>query len=144
MTNNPDDAAELTQETYLIVFRKVGQFQGDADISTWICRIAINEARQLFRRRKLRERNIENHKLVEVENIHPQGDLTDTRMDIEDALRRLAEFERALIVLRYFEGFSYSQMAEILKKPAGTIASGLNRARQMLREILEPKSASKD
>ena len=58
---------------------------------------------------------------------------------MEEAVARLPESERALIVLRYYEGLSYAEMAEVLDKPAGTIASGLNRARSMLKECLEPR-----
>jgi len=134
MTRNADDASELAQETYLRVFRSIGEFKGKASVATWIYQIALNEARQFLRRLKRREEvagDVE--QLVESSG---QTGHDSLRLDIEEALARLPEAERALIVLRHLEGLSYDEMAEVLEKPAGTIASGLNRARQMLREQL--------
>ena len=134
MTRNADDASELAQETYLRVFRSIDKFKGTASIATWIYQIALNEARQFLRRQKRRE---EVPGEVD-ERIDPSGHPghNPIRMDIEEALGKLPEVERALIVLRHFEGLSYDEMAQALRKPPGTIASGLNRARQMLREQL--------
>ena len=71
--------------------------------------------------------------------IRSNGPTSDeARLDVQEAVAKLPEDERALIVLRYYEGLSYAQMAEVLDRPAGTIASGLNRARAMLKECLEP------
>ena len=134
MTRNADDASELAQETYLRVFRGIGEFKGTASVATWIYQIALNEARQFLRRRKRREEVSDGvDELVE-----PSGQTghDPIRLDIEEALARLPEAERALILLRHLEGLSYAEMAQVLGKPAGTIASGLNRARQMLREQL--------
>jgi RNA polymerase sigma-70 factor (ECF subfamily) len=142
MTHNADDAAELTQETYLRVFRNIQQFDGKAHISTWIYRIAVNEGQQFLRRKKLHYKTMEQQ---EAPGEADSGDETaDIQLDVREALDRLPETERVLLVLRYFENLNYNQMAEVLEKPPGTVASGLNRARQMLREILKPKSGSKD
>ncbi len=58
----------------------------------------------------------------------------DIRLDIAEALDQLPEEERTLLVLRYFEQLSYDEIAQAIDKPAGTVASGLNRARKLLRE----------
>jgi len=142
MTQNHDDAFELTQETYLQAFRKIHLFQGSSDISTWIYRIAVNEAKQFIRRQQLHKRTMEKQKKVEL--IQSEDNRTTIHLDVEQALSMLPESERVMIILRYFDNFSYNQMAEVLGKPPGTIASGLNRARQMLREILESESSSND
>lgn len=138
MTGNPDDASELTQDTFLRVFNKVRSFEGKASISTWVYQIALNEGRQFLRRRKGREESAPT--LVRSAETNPDTDAAAARMDIEEALERLPESERTLIVLRHLQGMSYDEMAEILGRPAGTIASGLNRARQMLRERLDAPS----
>lgn len=137
MTRNQDDAFDLTQETYLRVFRSIHQFEGTASITTWIYRVAVNEAQQFLRRKKRHERALSEQEQAVASETTDEHQLE--RLDLEDALAKLPEAERTLILLRYFEGLSYGEMAEVLEKPSGTIASGLNRAREMLRQYLAPK-----
>jgi RNA polymerase sigma-70 factor (ECF subfamily) len=138
MTRNSDDAFELAQDTYVRAFSNIHQFDGASSITTWIYQIAINEARQFLRRRR---RYVD--KLGELER---RRDLSyaepnpDNRLDVEEALTKLPDDEKEMIVLRHYEGMSYAEMAQVLGKPQGTIASGLNRAREMLRGHLEQKS----
>ena len=134
MTRNADDASELAQETYLRVFRGIGEFKGTASVATWVYQIALNEGREFLRRRKRREEV--SGGVDELVESPGQSGHDQIRLDIEEALARLPEAQRTLIVLRHLEGLSYGEMAQVLGKPAGTIASGLNRARQMLREQL--------
>lgn len=136
MTGSAEDAADLTQDTYLRVFDRIDQFKGSSSIATWIYRVAVNEAQQHFRRRG-------RHEQVLREQVPPAESATDpeqaraaNRMDVHRALQRLPDEDRILLSLRYFEGMDYAQMAEVLEKPAGTIASGLNRARRALQEAL--------
>ena len=138
LTGNADDAFELTQDTYVRAFIRIQQFDGTSAIATWICRIAINEARQFLRRRRRYA-----DKLGEWEQRRGQPSAepsTDNRLDVEEALAKLPADEKEMIVLRYYEDMSYAEMAKVLDKPLGTIASGLNRAREMLRGHLESKS----
>jgi RNA polymerase sigma-70 factor (ECF subfamily) len=136
MTQNPETAADLTQDTYLRVFQHVDGFQGASSLSTWIYRIAVNEARQHFRRQALHERVLQ-QEVGRPECVQAGGqEASGVVMDVREALGRLPEAERTLVVLKYFEGLDYGQMADVLGKPPGTIASGLNRARRMLQELL--------
>ena len=136
MTHNAEDAAELTQETYLRVFRSIHTFAGASSVTTWIYQIAVNEARQFLRRQKLSDEAAT--ELRRPVRQGSEGGNADVRLDIEEALAKLPVAERTLIVLRHFEGLGYGEMAKVLGKPPGTVASGLNRARQMLREHLDP------
>lgn len=141
LTGRPEDAFDLAQDTYLKVFGSIGQFQGQSGVATWIYRIAVNEARQLQRRRRLAGDKLrEIHDLREAEAAGP-GTASDEVSQVRDALTRLPVVERALLVLRHFDGLSYAEMAEILDKPPGTIASALNRARRMLRDLLVEESS---
>lgn len=139
MTRNSQDAFDLAQETYLKAFTRIGQFDAAASVTTWLYRIAVNEALQFLRSDKRRLQRIQ-------AQTPPGPDLrpteaVDARLDVEAGLARLPEFERALLVLRYMEGMDYAEMARVLDRPAGTIASGLNRARRLLREAMgdEPR-----
>ncbi len=135
MTRNPDDAFDLAQDTFIRVFEKIDTFDATSSLTTWVYRIAVNEALQFLRRRRLSART-----LLRLGRALPESAPTvaaDSQLDVSEALTRLPDAERVLIVLRYVEGLSYNEMAFILQKPAGTIASGLNRARQALRAILD-------
>jgi RNA polymerase sigma-70 factor (ECF subfamily) len=110
-------------------------------LSTWVYRIAINEAGQHFRRRGRYERMLREDAPQPAEADAGGAAVVDTRLDVHAALARLPDEERTLLVLKYFEGLDYAEMAALLDKPAGTIASGLNRARRRLQELLEDQPA---
>lgn len=138
MTHNPEDASDLTQATYIRVLQNIHQFDGTSRVATWVYRIAVNEALQFLRgekRRGLRELDRGQGTIAASETT-----ASDARLDVAEALAQLPADERALIVLRYFEGLSYAEMAEILGKPSGTIGSELNRTRQKLRDVLAPEA----
>ncbi len=138
MTGNPDDALDLTQDTYIRVFERIHQFDGHSRIATWVYRVAVNEALQ-FLRRQGRQR-LPQFRDSESPTDAAQAPVvaTDVRLDVGLALTQLPEWERTLVILRHFEGLNYAEMARVLEKPEGTIASGLNRARKMLRDMLGP------
>lgn len=133
ITGNHEDANEVVQDVYIQAFTHITQFDGRSSFETWLHRVTINQALQNRRRRTLRDRaaaslNGRNSRLSEP--------LPDQRMDIEDALARLPEADRALLILRYQEGLDYAAIADITGSPSGTVASRLNRARERVRELL--------
>ncbi len=139
MTHNPEDASDLTQGTYTRVFQNIVQFDGASRVATWVYRVAVNEALQFLRQEKRRGRREMEKTQDTVTNSGTA--VSDARMDVAEALAQLSGDERALIVLRYFEGLSYAEMADVLGKPSGTIGSELNRVRHKLRDILAPEAA---
>jgi len=141
LTHDPQTAADLLQETYIRAFEHIDSFQGASSLSTWVYRIAVNEAGQHFRRRGRYERMLREDAPRPGEADEGGQAAAGARLDVREALTRLPEEERTLIVLKYFEGLDYARMAEVLDKPAGTVASGLNRARRMLQDLLEDQSA---
>lgn len=134
MTRNADDAFDLAQNTFVRVFENIASFDGGSRLTTWMYRIAVNEALQFLRRQKRRE--------MRHANLAAQQEIACARLperaqaDIQEALALLPAEERAIILLRYFEGLNYSEMSQVLGKPMGTIASRLNRAREHLRQLL--------
>lgn len=134
MTGNPEDAADLTQETYFKGLQRLDQFDGRSAVASWFYRIAVNEALQ-FRRRQ----GIGTVKLQAVAPNQPteaRRPQTDLELDLECALAELPPDDRALLVLRYQEELDYRGIADVLECAEGTVASRLNRARDKLREIL--------
>jgi len=150
---DPADAADITQEVFLKVFRNVRSFHGEASLRTWMYRIALHEAsnqRRWWSRHKKQELTIDDPiESEEGEGICLAATLMDggltpyeqtaqgeVKARIEAALRQLPETFRTVVVLREIEGFAYEEIAEILNVPAGTVKSRLTRGRAALKEIL--------
>jgi RNA polymerase sigma-70 factor, ECF subfamily len=151
---DPADAADLTQEIFIKIYRGIGSFHGDASLRTWIYRIALREAsnqRRWWGRHKRQEVTIETEfgnsydgepmclkdTLVDVhESPFDLAAQAELRARIEEELRHIPEPFHAVVVLRDIEGFSYEEVAEILGVNLGTVKSRLMRGRAHLKERL--------
>ena len=154
---DPADAADITQEVFIKVFRSIGSFHGEASLRTWLYRIALREAsnqRRWWGRHKRQELTIDTPvAAAETDDGTDAPCLGATLMDgngspydhaaqaemkarVEDSLRKLPEAFRTVVVLREMEGFCYEEIAEILDVPVGTVKSRLMRGRAALKEIL--------
>jgi RNA polymerase sigma-70 factor (ECF subfamily) len=154
LTDDPEEARDLTQETFLQAFRNIAGFRGDADLRTWLYRIAVNQARNRWRwwKRRRRERTVSldapltadgDATLVSVlpdaEGHDPeQAALAREReRALLSALHTLSRPYREVILLRDIEGFSYEEVAQSLSISVGTVKSRLSRGRNELRRRLE-------
>lgn len=129
------EAADVTQQAYLQVFRKIDQFAGRSQCSTWIYRIAVNEALQHSRRVKRIE-----HLPLEWEPADSSTDAPlrlDDRDLLEQALTSVDAELRSVFLLREIEGLSYGDISCVLEIPEGTVGSRLNRARRQLSRRLD-------
>ncbi len=128
------DAADLTQQVFLQVFRKIEQFSGQAHLGTWLYRVAVNEALQHLRRSKrLRLQVLEYEPMDDSSGRDKQ--IADEEL-LERALHGLEPDLRCAFLLREVEGLSYRQIADALQIPEGTVGSRLNRARRELKQHL--------
>lgn len=132
-----DRALDATQETFLTVFRKAGQFKGDSALGTWIYRIAVNTCYDQLRKAKRRRTDpIPDH----LDPVDPSAesaiDSAALRPEIRAALDKLPTDFRAAIVLSDIEGMSMAEVAQVLGVPAGTVKSRLYRGRRLLAEQL--------
>jgi RNA polymerase sigma-70 factor, ECF subfamily len=148
------DAADMTQEVFVKVFRGVGHFNGESSLRTWIYRIALHEAsnqRRWWMRHKQQEVPIEQDmtesdsgtpiKLKEMlvdpaESPFDMAVHAQNRTRVEAALSRVTEPFRTTLILRDIEGFVYEEVAEIQGVNLGTVKSRLVRGRALLRAIL--------
>lgn len=152
LTENREEARDLTQETFLRAFQNIGRFRGESDLRTWIYRIAINQARNRWRwwRRCKREftdsidspqRDSESalKATLEETSLNPeQRTLAKEReLALRNALGTLGRAYRETVILRDIEGFSYEEIAATLAVSVGTVKSRLARGRQELRRKLE-------
>ena len=124
------DADDLTQQVFLQVFRSIQQFAGRSRFSTWLHRLALNEALQHLRRQKSRQQA----SLVAepIDNVPGHERAEESRELLEQALSQLDPALRSIFLLREVEGHSYEEIAAVLEIPEGTVGSRLNRARREL------------
>jgi RNA polymerase sigma-70 factor (ECF subfamily) len=152
LTENREEARDLTQETFLRAFQSIGRFRGEADLRTWIYRIAINQARNRWRwwRRRRRDATVSldttqsqsgqtvMSTLAESSDNPEQQTLAHEReVVLRSALQRVGRAYREAVILRDIEGFSYEEIATTLGINVGTVKSRLARGRQELRQKLE-------
>jgi RNA polymerase sigma-70 factor (ECF subfamily) len=151
---DPADAADVTQDVFIKVFRSIGGFHGDSSLRTWIYRIAMHEAsnsRRWWVRHKKAEITIDDPSPEDENELH--FSLRDTLADqrespfesarqaelqatVEAALREVPESFRTVVILREIEGMAYDEIAEILGINMGTVKSRLLRGRAALRMLL--------
>jgi RNA polymerase sigma-70 factor (ECF subfamily) len=151
IVNDPNDAADTTQEVFLKVFRGMKHFHGESSLKTWIYRIALHEAanrRRWWFRHKAQETSIEP---VEVDGCEFPGEerLVDrgespfdsfaheeVRAAVEKGLHEVPEPFQTALILRDLEEMSYEEIAEVLQISLGTVKSRITRGRQALRKRL--------
>ena len=154
---NPDDAAELTQDTFVKVIENIDKFRGRSSFYTWAFRIGVNLTLN-YCQRKVRigfrsldaEDNEDNEQAKRVlkeflaDDSSPNPAVVAANKELSeivvDALMKLREEQRIVVVLRDIEGMNYAQIAEVLDIELGTVRSRLSRARSNLREIIEAVS----
>ncbi len=128
------DAADVTQQVYLQVYRKIGQFTGRSRLSTWLYRVAVNEALQYLRRKKRTFTQSLEYEPVDRRACHEK---TSEQADVlEAAFAHLDPELRTIFLLREVEELPYHEIADVLNIPEGTVGSRLNRARRELQELL--------
>ena len=153
---NHEDAAELTQETFVKIIEGIGRFQGKSSFYTWAFRIAVNLAiNHSQRHKKIGFRSLETEEsgmgegaaqllkdFLCNENASDPAGLAQNKELCEivvHALMELDETHRTVMVLRDIEGMNYAQIAQVLDVELGTVRSRLSRARSRVKEILEAR-----
>ena len=148
------DAADVTQEVFVKIYRGISGFHGQASLRTWIYRIALHEAlnqRRWWSRHRRQEVTIEAETgdlnegqplcikdtlIDEHESPFEMAAQSEMRERVEAGLREIPESFRAVVVLRDLEGFAYEEIAEILNVNLGTVKSRLMRGRAHLKAQL--------
>lgn len=152
LTSDQDEAADLTQETFLRALRSVKGFRGEAELKTWLFRIAINESRNRFRwwKRRRRDQTLSLDstigdsetrvwETISDKSISPEDEVLQRERTkaLTDALGILKTVYREAIILCDIEGFSYEECAEALETNIGTVKSRISRGREELRRKLK-------
>jgi RNA polymerase sigma-70 factor (ECF subfamily) len=142
---NEQDAEDLAQEVFIEVYKNIDGFRGDAEIGTWIYRIAVNKSIEALRKSKTQKRR---GQMASIE----QQDITDTNtfshpgIKLENkerakvlfkAIELLPENQRVAFTLQKVEGLTVVEISKVMKKSSSSIASLLIRAKENLRKGLQ-------
>ncbi len=144
------DAADVTQEVFLHVFRGIRGFRGGSSLKTWLYRISVRQALN-HRRWCWRHHRMQTSIDVEGSEQAPFLELKDgeatpyeqcaaheTQTTVRRALADVPPVFRSAVILRDLEGLAYEEIAEVLEVSVGTVKSRIMRGRRMLKEILDP------
>ncbi len=150
ITRNTEDAEDVQQETLLKVHRKLGQFEGRARLTTWISRIAINEALMCLRKRRsafylpleetiqpAEESTVSEEFQSPIEGPEAAYSRKELRELLKQAMESLRPAYRVVFLLRAVEQLSTSETAKVLQISASAVKARMRRARSELREWLE-------
>jgi RNA polymerase sigma-70 factor (ECF subfamily) len=154
LTGNQADAQDLAQEVFVQAYTKLRSFRQEANLGTWLHRIAINMWSNMQRRQKFPNllslddpvQTGEGEFARSVAADDPAGDPEEAfegkelQESVRQALRSLSEEYRIVLVLREIEGYNYEEIAKITGCSLGTVKSRMSRARQALREIVTSQS----
>lgn len=144
LSGNREEAADLTQEIFLRVYRHLGGFGGRSTLKTWVFRIAINHCRDRLSRHipamQPIDDSCEEGTVSIADPARGPEELAvaaDQGRLVMEGLARLPQVFREAVVLRDLEGLSYEEIAEVLGVRVGTVRSRIARGRDHLRELLE-------
>ena len=144
-----EDAEDILQEIFIKVYRNLRSFNQSLKFSSWIYRIAHNQVVSSWRKTKSRpqvlkfEADDDFLKFI-ASDVDLAGD-TERRFAAEDVrkiINRLDEKYREVLVLKFLEGKDYREISDILRRPLGTVATLINRAKKQFRKISEEDNAN--
>lgn len=140
MTNNYNDAEDITQSVFIKVYENLGRFNPKFKFFSWLYRIALNESLNLMNQKK---RLVElDDNFIQLEKT-PEEEYDDLELSerIQNALMKIDSEHRILIVLKHLEGFSYQEMAYMLDLTEQKVKSRLFAARQVLKNVLNKRES---
>lgn len=139
MTRNQQDAVDLVQESFIKIYHELGNFDGKGSFSSWMYRVAINHCMDEFRKKRykfeqveIREDDIEDFQHPEVIFLKEEKN-----RQLEKLIGGLPEDERMILLLRYVNEQSYSEISEFMNLSLATVRNKLHRAKKKLRETIK-------
>ncbi len=151
MVKSKEDAEDLMIETFEKAFRKINSYKSDFAFSTWLFRIATNHGIDYIRTSQNKYDNVYIDKVLDYDNdfqktvvitedsLNPEESIVNIQEKriVKNIVQKLPPDYRRIVVLRYFEDYSYNEISEKLDLPIGTVKARLFRSRELLQSILE-------
>ena len=144
MTKNVTEAEDVTQQVFLLLFRKIGSFRGDSAFSTWLHRMTVNTTLMHFRKNKtIKESTTEDGELPERiysdNKKHSETNFVD-RIALTRAVSELPDGYRKVFVLHDIQGYEHKEIAQMLGCAEGTSKSQLHKARRKLQNLMSAEN----
>ncbi len=147
---NPEDAADLTQEAFVRLFRALPQYNGESRFTTWLYRLVVNLGRDELRRRSRQVQIVppaqDDDEIDPIASVadddrwaNPEQSLVSRELnsDVRRALDQLEEHYRLVLTLYYFDDMKYNDIAEVLNLPLNTVKSHIRRGKERMAALLE-------
>ncbi len=143
------EAEDISQEVFIKVFKSIKKFRKDAKFSSWLYQVSVNTSIDAIRKVKKKQDSMET---AQIDTLHPETSATGARatnpetqaandlmrQKVQQALPVLSKKERAAFVMRYFNGFKVSEIADMMEVSINSIKTMLLRAKKKLRKKLAP------
>ncbi|MBC7911053.1 MAG: RNA polymerase sigma factor [Pyrinomonadaceae bacterium] len=150
MTQNVQEAEDLTQEAFIQLYRKIGSFRGDSAFTTWLHRLTVNQVLMHFRKRSVKMEKTTEEGETPVQVVHgtanPNAMPVVDRIALDNAIAQLPPGYKSVFILHDIEGHEHEEVARMLGCSVGTSKSQLHKARMKLRRLLNqqtpPQNAS--
>lgn len=138
MVISHDDADDLLQNTFLKAWMNIGYFRGDARLSTWLYRIAVNECLTFLSKQRQQYVSIDDTDNFLLEKLEADDyfDGTEIQRRLQEAIIRLPEKQRLVFNMRYFDEMKYEDMSEIFGTSVGALKASYHHASKKIEEYL--------
>lgn len=135
MTRNPQNAQDLVQEAFIKVYQQLGKYDNKGSFSNWMYRVAINHCMDEFRKKSYKMKVVEIKEEKLVNSHHPEVIFLkkEKNRQLERLIADLPEDERMIILLRYVNELSYSEISELCELPVSSVRNKLHRAKIKMR-----------
>jgi RNA polymerase sigma-70 factor (ECF subfamily) len=149
MTSNREDAADLTQDSFIKAFQSINRFQGQSSFFTWLYRIAVNSSLTHIRKNKLRtffsfdkvheDAGVSEviNRLIDKKDVERDVFVHELQEKLNEALQKLSIPHRTVVTLFEIDGLSHEEIAEVMNCSVGTVRSRLHYAKQLLQVELQ-------
>jgi len=137
IVGDADDAEDVVQDVFARLAQRPTGFDGRSSCSTWLHRVMVNSSINWLRARKRRERL--QHEPEAPVSPESRAEGTEMQRHFEEALQKVSEQQRQVLWLREMRGYSYPEIATLLRIPEGTVKSALHRGRQRAMAAMEER-----
>lgn len=149
LCSNREDAADITQETFIKAFSSIKRFKGKSSFYTWLYRIAVNATFSHLKRNRMRRffsfeninEEVSSSEIVEALSVKVKSEksalMSELQEKLNEALQKLSDKHRTVVVLYEIEGLSHHDISKIMKCSVGTVRSRLHYAKQQLQAYLQ-------